>query len=53
MVQVSANVIAIILFLGVPYIMKKFREKGLFGIKDEEIIRLLFSSLERAILFSN
>ncbi len=49
--QVSAKVVALILFPSVHYIVKGLSQKRSFGMKDEEIIRLLFSSLEEATLF--
>ncbi len=51
MAQVSAKVIALILFPSVYCIVKKLSQKRFFGIKDEEIIRLFSSSLERVTLF--
>ncbi len=49
--QVSAKIVALILFPSVHYIIKGLSQKRSFGIKDEEIIRLLSSSLEGATLF--
>ena len=52
-VQVLAKVVALVLFPSVNCIMKRLSQKRSFGMKDEEIIRLFSSSLERATLFPN
>ena len=51
MVQVLAKVVALILFPSVHCIMKGLLQKRSFGMKDEEIIRLLSLSSEGATLF--
>lgn len=51
-VQVLANIIAIILLPSIYCIVKKLSQKRFFGIQDEKIIKLLSLSLKGADLFS-
>lgn len=50
-VQVLANIIAIILFFSIYYIVNKFSQKTSFDIKNKEIIRLFFMSGKRATFY--
>ena len=50
-VQELTNIVAIILFFSIHYILNKVSQKRFFGIKDKEIIKLLFLSLEKVTLF--
>lgn len=49
--QISAKVVASILFPSIHYIIKKLPQKRFYGMKDEEIIKLFFLSLEKATFF--
>ena len=49
--QILANIVVLILFPSIYDVVKRFLQKRSFGINDEEIIRLFFSSLKRATLF--
>ena len=50
--QILANIKVIILFPTLHCIVKRFLQKKSFSIKDKDIIKLFFLSLERAIFFS-
>ena len=53
MAQVLANIVIIILSPSVHYIVKKLLQKRSFAMKNEEIMRFFFLSLEGAIFFSS
>lgn len=50
-IQVLANIIAIILFFSINYIVNKFSQKTSFDIKNKEIIRHFFMSEKRATFY--
>lgn len=52
MIQVLANIVTTNLFLSIYFIVKELLQKISLGMKDKKIIRLFFSSLKRAFLFS-
>lgn len=51
MAQISANIVAIILFASIHYMIKELLQKQVFGIKNNKIIKLFSLSLEGATLF--